>query len=63
MLSRSTVTVSVFEAVVVRPVPPEIVRVSVPEVIVWAVPPSPATVNEVAILAMVLLTFEIALSV
>ena len=45
------------------PVPPEIVKVSVPEVITCEFPESAATVNDVAILAIVLFTFEIALSV
>lgn len=63
MLSRLIVIVSVALATDVNPVPPEIVRVSDPDVIVWLLPVSPATVNEVAILAIVLFTFEIALSV
>ena len=53
---------SVALATELKPVPPEIVSVSVPEVTVWLEPESPATVNDVAILAIVLLTFDIAVS-
>ena len=59
VLSKSRVIVSVKLAVDVRPIPPLIVNVSVPEVIVWFDPESPATVKDVAILASVLFTFEI----
>jgi hypothetical protein len=51
VLSRLRVTVSVFEVTDVKPVPPKILRVSVPEVIVLLVPESPATSNEVATFA------------
>ena len=40
-----------------RPVPPEIVSVSIPDVIVWLVPESPATVKDVATLEILELIF------
>jgi hypothetical protein len=58
VLSRFKVIVSVAPATEVKPVPPEIVNVSVPEVIVWFDPESPETVNDVATFETTLLILD-----